>query len=243
MAASNQHQQLAEQPAAPQQPPPSQGLSPLISIDIYLSLAVSIGAAGVSALAIKNTVKLAKQFQQGRINSMLPARETQRVRDLLAQAAVIAKSDRVTLGVFHNGHLSSRGYHMEHLAIAYAYERPGMASLPELHRDVPISEIQRELRGIWQSPRQQVMLKADDIGPDSAECALYLERRALKAIRLHLLTSGSTEVAILGFHYQDDPPDWNDANDPTIRRIELELTEIIRRASLQRPIWGAPIKK
>ncbi len=241
MATSGQQRQFTEQPTS-SPPAPAQPVNPIVTIDIYLSLAVSIGAAGVSTLAIKNTIALARQFQQGKIKSLLPNRETQRVRDLLAQAAVLAKADRVTLGIFHNGHLSSRGYHMEYLAIAYAYERPGIASLPELHRDVPISEIQRELRGIWQSPRQQVLLLADDIGDESADCRMYLERRALKAIRLHLLTSGSTEVGILGFHYQDDPPDWDEAVEPTLSRIELELTTIVRRASLQRPIWGSPSK-
>lgn len=240
--ANTQHTTEPASPPAPAPAPAPGQPSPIVTIDIYLSLAFSIGAAGVSTLAIKKTIALAKQLQQSRIFSMLPVRETRRVQDLLAQSACLTRSDRAVLGIFHNGHLSSRGYHMENLAIAYAYESPGIASLPEFRRDIPVSEIMREMQRLWTEPTRQVLVDAQKLGEDNTDCALYLERRGLRATRLHLLSSGSTEVAILGFHYQDEPAEITPENMLAIRKIEAELTEIVRRASLQRPIWGSPAK-
>ncbi len=233
---------LTEQPAQPVTPPP-QPTAPLVSIDIYLSLALSVGAAGVSTLAIKKAVEVAKQINRNNIASMLPPRETRRVHDLLAQLGILARADRVVLGLFHNGHLSRRGFHMDFLAIPFCYERPGMASLPEFRRDIPVSEILREMESLWQIPSRQVCISKDSLTEENEDCRLYLENRNLQAVRLHLLASGTTEVALLGFHYQDECG-WADEIAPTVKRIETELIDIARRASLQKPIWSnSPISR
>ena len=203
----------------------------LVTIDIYLSIALSLGAAGVSGLAIKRVSQLMKSLNRS-IDKFLPPREQQRVRDLLAQLAILAKADRVVLGIFFDGAMTSKGYHFEKLAVPIAYARPNMPLLPELGKEVPVENVSRELDSLWASLVHEVVITKECAGTECADCALYLERRNLEAIRLHLLHKGATELGILGFHYQSGDGALNELAAPTIKRIELELTEIVGRAGL-----------
>lgn len=236
-------QQFTEQPQLPNQSPDRPPADHLISIDIYLSLALSIGATGVSALAIKKATNAIKALSnRGKID-LLPARETRRVQDLLAQAAVLTRADRVTLGVFHNGHLSSRGYHMDYLMVAYQFERPAMPLLPEFNRDIPVSDILRELEGLWQSPTKQVLFAKEDLAETDLDCLSYLDRRGLEAVRFHLLTNANTEIGIVSYQYADWECDaWDSVDTVTLRKIEIELTDLCRRSSLQKTAWGNSVR-
>lgn len=203
----------------------------LITVDIYLSIALSLGAAGISGVAIKRVSQLMRTMNRS-IDKFLPAREQQRVRDLLAQLAILARCDRVVLGIFFDGAMTSRGYHFEKLAVPIAYCRPNMPLLPELGKEVPVESVSRELDSLWASPVHEVVISKDCAGTECADCALYLERRNLEAIRLHLLHKGTTELGILGFHFQSGDGVINEYAAPVIKRIELELTEIVGRANL-----------
>lgn len=231
MAANPQH--ITEQPSGAVTPSPHP-IAPLISIDIYLSLALSIGAAGVSTLAIKRVVELTRQISQRNVISLLPAREQQRVRDLLAQLAILAKADRVALGVFFDGKFTPRGYHFERMAVPICYSRPNMPLLPELGKEVDVSQLERELGMLWREPSHEVVISKDSMSSECPDCLLYLERRNLQAIRLHLLHQGNTELAILGLHYQSGDGAINKDVTSTIKRIQTELTEIVANASLQK---------
>ncbi len=150
-----------------------------------------------------------------RPREILPRDEIKRVSQLLAQLAYIYQSDRVALGVFHNGVIGAEGAHYEKFTVIEAYSAPGITPLPELKKTVFINEVPFKSEGI--------------ISRSSGQYKLYMSRRDIFYLKTISLSLGDIEIGIISIHWCSNLPSAPNIP-PDNRDIEEEIISIIQSA-------------
>jgi hypothetical protein len=206
---------------------------------LYISLS-SLLVWGVAKLRAK-VVKLSKVVENsGVIDDILPKEEIARIKEILAQLAIIYDADRVTLGVLHNGVIGSTGAHYDKMAIVAGYSSPGIIPLPEIAKDINVTTIMSELKPLSVGDQDELFLKRED-APSS--CSLYMARRDIFHLWNKLLSIGNIEVGVISFHWCSNletlpfpPPDSK--GDVKSQELIKEIVSIIRLYKERRKILG-----
>lgn len=204
------------------------------AVSIELNATDLVGAAGVMASLVaaalfKRLRTMGRQMQDLARPALLLPRDLVRARELLAQLAILTNSDRVLLGLYHNGLIDSSGFHLSRLQILAGYFQPGTENVSEYLRVVPVSAVP-ELRSLWASPNGMVMVRADDPAL-STGCRTYLDLRSIRILVNITLRAGDTDVGVLGCHYTrgQEPRDGVFESD----EVKQVLRELSRLATLR----------
>jgi hypothetical protein len=106
---------------------------------------------------------------------------------------VASDSDRVCLGVLHNGERWG-SKHFTKMTIAYETRKSGIASVKSLFRGVDIEKVREELRIATHT--EFVSFKRSDSGLSSG-CKTYLDTVGIKSVSTRLLRSKEGVYGIL----------------------------------------------
>lgn len=202
---------------------------PVIAISLDATDLVGALGVGVSVFAaylLRRLRKVGAQLRELSKPSLLPPKEMARARELLAQLALISGADRVLLGLYHNGHLDSSGFHLSKLQVIAGYFSPGVSQVGEYLRTIPVSEV-FELRHLWSS---NTGIHSFDITDEnlSTGCKTYMEVREIKCLRNITLMAGTqVEVGVIGLHYcRNACPCESTVNDPAFQAVIKELSKL-----------------
>lgn len=215
---------------------------PLIEVQLQATDLMGVVGVGLSLLCaalFRKIVHLGKQVKELAQPSLLLPKEMARAKELLSQIAILSGADRALLGLYHNGHLDTNGFHLSKLQILAAYYKPGIDPVPENLRIIPIDSVP-ELRKLWATP-DGIMTASIDDDLISTGCKAYMEIRNIKCLRNITLTVGSQiEVGIVGLHYcRAVCPEHNQINTPEFRSVIDELTKLATLRSTHPSALGA----
>ena len=224
---------IATQEVKGEMPPLRQAIEALQPIAAEIILAILLSGA----VFVGDRLRKAREDRQRskELPEVLPIRERKRVQDLLAQAAVLVKADRVMLGILHGGSLNPINLEYDMLAIPYCYQHPSMPPLPEAYRDVPLSQIKYGLEYVWDAPDREYVGRLSACSPP---CRFYMERRGLEQVVLRARGNSKFDTILMGYHWRDEG-EWGKEQREAINAIEEELIEIAKLATFSRvvPLW------
>ncbi|MGA0848173.1 MAG: hypothetical protein ACO3PY_06170 [Pontimonas sp.] len=170
-----------------------------------------------------------------------PIEEERVLNNILAQIGVITHASRVVLGAFHNGQISSGGYHLTKLSTINSYTAPGRLPMTVPIRDLPVGRIMFELEELL-SPEGDcwsVVQYRDDL---PAPCRDHLKRNNIHRMFNRIIKVGNLPIGILSLQYDEserrDPPI---REEPYIKLLE-ELYEQIAHIMRRRIIHPGPLR-
>lgn len=228
------------------QPPPAH--APLVSpvtkalateIVAVISMVVTLGIAYFSRNLSEKVRSLSTKIDK-KEEELVPPAEVARIREILAQLAIITDADRVTLGVLHNGVIGAKGAHYDKVKILAGYSAPGVLPLPELYKDVKADNLMEDLMPLL--GQQGSLQLSKKTAP--ANCALYMSRRDISNLRNMLLTSGNIDIAVLSFHWcssaheEEAFPPTGSRGDGRFNDLISEILYIIQASKDRKRILG-----
>lgn len=133
--------------------------------------------------------------------SILPYEYVKRLDQIMAQIAIMGDYDRVVLGVFHNGVVGAKYSKFEKLAIVCSYAVSGIEELPELGKDVNISDIKLDIEALKKDGNNYCKISGKNLTDYDTNCYLYLKNRNIFQIENFLLCRDNLDLGILSLHY------------------------------------------
>ena len=215
---------------------------PLIQIQLNAADLMGVAGVGLSLLCaalVKRMRDMTRQMRELKQPALLLPKEMQRAKELLSQLAILSGADRAVLGLYHNGHLDSAGFHLSKLQILAVYCKPGVAFLPEGGRTIPIDSVP-ELRRLWSSP-DGIMTASIKDEQLSSGCRTYMEIRDIKCLRNITLMAGTqVEVGIVGLHFcQNLCPEHTHINTVEFQSVIEEISKLATLRSTHPSALGA----
>ena len=120
-------------------------------------------------------------------------KETEYIEGILRDLLVASDSDRVCLGVLHNGERWG-SKHFTKMTIAYETRKSGIASVKSLFRGVDIEKVREELRIATHT--KFISFKRSDLDLSSG-CRVYLDSVGIRSVTTRLLRSKEGVYGIL----------------------------------------------
>lgn len=216
-----------------------------------LLISTIIPVAGTAiVLLVKNILKengkmianIQKKLDGDNESSLLPKSDMKRIEDILAQIAIICDSDRVTLGVFHNGVIGTSKVDFDKVAIISGYTSPGVMPLEELGRDVPAANLMGDLELLWnQEGTEDLLLRKDHASP---KCRLYFTRRDIGTLYNVKLSLGNIEMGVISIHWCGCAPEYplppeGSRGERKMKELQLEVLSIIQATRDREKILGS----
>lgn len=209
-------------------------LSLLLSSALPLMGATAVFVINKLIKEHKNNLSDLKKFLEGKEDkeTLIANEDLSRIKDILSQVAFICDADRVTLGVFHNGIIGSRGVVFDKITIIAGYTSPGILKLPELGKEISASVFLREQgRGVnfTNTPR---ILSKNDVNPT---CQLYFTRRDIDRLFNIRLSLGNLDLGVISIHWCgcapiDMLPPENSRGYIKMEELKKEIISIIKTA-------------
>lgn len=215
-----------------------------LSSDLFSLLAITASATMVwvtGKLKGKiNEISSRLEKQEDGFLDILPEDEVARIREILAQLAILYDADRVTLGVFHNGVIGAKGAHYDKVAILASYSSPGIIPLPELNKDVNACTLMEDFQPMLENePKELFLDKAEAPYP----CSLYMTRRDIFHLWNVFLTREHIDLGVISVHwcsgYDELPlPPPGTRGDRKAKDLIDEITSIIQMSKNRKRLLG-----
>lgn len=171
--------------------------------DETVSINLSFGGEALLLLAAAAYIFYDRMLRPRVIDKLLgtfqPIDETQRLNEILAQIAVVAEADKVVLWTFHNGDVSTVGYHYAKASITNGWWRAGVDKRSEGFRNVPIGVLYGELRPLFENPESVQLICLDDA--EGTGCYSYLSRVQINAMINRLVRIGNLPLGVISIQY------------------------------------------
>jgi hypothetical protein len=144
---------------------------------------------------IVNLVRIGNTVSRNAITYLTEShfKETEYIEGILRDLLTASDSDRVCLGVLHNGERWG-SKHFTKMTVAYETRKSGIASVKPVFKAVDIEKISEELRIATHT--EFISFKRSDLGLSSG-CKIYLDTVGIKSVSTRLLRSKEGVYAIL----------------------------------------------
>lgn len=212
------------------------------AIAAVVALSFTVGGTIWNNFHLNKKIKaLAAKVAKDEEKEILDPKDLERVGQILAQLSILSGSDRVTLGVFHNGVIGKKGATYDKVAILSGYCNPGIIPLPELGSDVKAESLMKDFQPLWKDEqRKEIILHKDTAEPS---CKLYLNRRDIHHLNNKILSTEYLEVGILSYHwcstYGELPlPEEGSRAESDLKELENEIISIIQSNKDRQRILG-----
>ena len=152
-------------------------------------------------------------------------KEIDYIEDILEEIMILTDSDRVCVGVFHNGDTWGQ-FHFLKMTIIYEARKQGITSIKKIYNNVPLEKIKEQLQKIKED-KFYIFNRKNDF---SVECMQYLDSQNLKGILSRLISNKKGDViAILESQRLGGYFSQLDLNDP---RLEPTFNRLVYSLSL-----------
>lgn len=145
---------------------------------------------------IKTLDKLAKSSYSFLSKSYI--KDVNYVEDILENILLLTDSDRVCVGVFHNGE-NWGSFHFLKMSIIYEATRPGIQAFKKRFQSIPLERISTEINNITTQEFRIFNYSADlPVG-----CCQYMDANGLSSISSRLIATSNNEdkaIAVINCH-------------------------------------------
>lgn len=200
-------------------------------LSIFLSVIFAIFARELSKNrdSINKILRNVRHISAETKTSLLSEQYLKRIDQLLAQIAIIGGYDRVVLGIFHNGVVGMRYSKFEKFLIASSYVVSGIEEVPEMGKDLNVSDISIDLALLERFIDGAMVVDTKNVDMYGSNCFLYLKNRNIHQLNNQLLTSNDgLHLGILSKqHCSHDVTTLSEKEIETIDTLTQEVASII----------------
>lgn len=147
----------------------------------------SIFLATSTIANVVNLIKVGGTARKNIIAYLQPEhfQDKEYIEDILNEMLLTSQSDRVCLGILHNG-TSWGNLHFTKMSVRYEARRIGIESVKTILVDVDIERIKEEVRGYSDSEFKYFSKEDSNLSPG---CVAYLDNFGIKSVYSRLLSS------------------------------------------------------